>query len=234
LEWTSDPKPISGFNQKFWDKHRAKNNVPAAVKNPVPAADEKATVINAPNCKIGNYTLDTKDIEFKGGSKDLGKKYLVGKADAPKVGDKRISYSAYPSDIEYTFAGALSGKKLTPYFGSDTDSLLPAAPGNFNAMLAALKSSDRIAGILWFLGGWILMAAGLMGMVGPITTLLEFIPFLGGLGSGLIKVVLALVALLLSAIFWWVIKLWWLVLIVIIAVAAFLIYKKKSAHPAAA
>ncbi|TAL39654.1 MAG: hypothetical protein EPN93_00865, partial [Spirochaetes bacterium] len=201
---------------------------PADVQNPKIADSEKSTSIYAPGCKVNDYDIDVKSTQFYSGSKQLPKVYLVGKEGTNKLGDKRVSYSVQPSDISYTFAGALSGKKIVPYV-KDTESKMVANPGEFKQLLAQIKGEDQMMGYIWFGAGFILMAAGLMMLVGPITTLLEFIPFIGGLGSGLIKVVLAIVAFVLSAIFWWVVKLWWLILLVVLGFVAFGIYKKKTA-----
>lgn len=235
LGWTSDPRPISQFTQDKWNKYRQQNRIPANLQNPVITdAEKKDSVINTPQCTVGKYAIDVKQVSFAGGSKDLDKIYLRGNKDAPRLGDKRVSYSVYPSNIEYTFAGAVSGGKILPFYESDSDSNLPAAPGDFKALISALKSQDRLAGLLWFAGGFILMAAGLIMLAGPITTLLEFIPVLGGLGSGMIKFVLGLVALIISAIFWWVVKLWWLVLLILIGLGVFLYFNKKKKAASAA
>lgn len=235
LGWTFDPKPISEFNQDKWNNYRRQNNVPANLQNPVITdAEKKDSVINTPQCLVGKYTIDVKNVSFAGGSRELEKVYLKGNSNAPRLGDKRIAYSVYPSNIEYTFAGASSGDKIVPFFESDSDSKLTAAPGDFKALIDALKGQDRVAGILWFAGGFILMAAGLIMMAGPITTLLEFIPLIGGLGSGMIRFILGLAALVISAVFWWVVKLWWLVLLILIGLGLFLyINKKKKAATAA-
>ncbi len=234
MNWTSSPKSIGSFNQKFWNRYQRDHRVPKNIENPVITdAEKKPGVVYAP-AKIGEYDIDIRDVEFYGGSKELDKVYIKGKEGAPKIGDKRISYSVYPSDIEYTFAGSISGKKFTKYYYKEDEAKLVGGPGTFQALIASLKQSERIKGVLWFLGGFVLMAAGLNMLVGPITTLLEFIPVIGSMGSGIIRFVLGLVALILSAIFWWVVKLWWLILLVILLIVGFLYYRKKSAKPAAA
>ena len=78
------------------------------------------------------------------------------------------------------------------------------------------------------------MAAGLHMMVGPLTTLLSFIPFLGDFGSGMIRFVLTVAAAIISLVFYLAIYYWWVVLIIIVCVFAFIMYKKKGAQPQSA
>ena len=231
LEWTSDPKPVSSFKQDKWQTWCNDNRLNPNVQNPV--LEEKATSVYANNLQVKGYAIDVKSVSFYSGSKDMGSKYIKGVAGAPKLGDKRINYTAQPSGVEYTFAGGVSGKSIVPY-ESGNETKLAAGTGSFDALIQALKSEDKMKGILFFFGGFILMAIGLNGMVGPLTTLLEFIPFLGELGAGAIRVVLTIIALVISALFYWLIKLWFLWLVLIIAGVIALIVVKKMKKPAAA
>ncbi len=231
LEWTSDPKQISSFNSEKWQTWCRNNNLNANVQNPV--LEEKATSIYAGNCQVKGYAIDVKSVSFYSGSKDMGSKYIKGVAGAPKLGDKRINYTTQPSGVEYTFAGGVSGKSIVP-FESGKETKLAGGTGSFDALIQSLKSEDKMKGILFFFGGFILMAIGLNGMVGPLTTLLEFIPFLGDLGAGAIRVVLTIIALVISALFYWLIKLWFLWLVLIIVGVIALIVVKKMKKPATA
>lgn len=232
LEWTSDPKPISSFKQDKWQEFCHTNNIDPNVQNPV--LEEKAESIYAPNCQVKGYAVNVKEVEFYSGSQDMGSKYVKGAPGAPKLGDKRINYSAYPSNVEYTFIGKLSEKSIVPYH-EKTESKLAAGVGSFEALLQNIKSEDQLKGILFFIGGLLLMAIGLNGLVGPITTLLDFIPFLGQMGAGLIRIVLTIIALIIATVFYWAIKLWWLwlILIAVIAVVIIVLKKRKAAAASA-
>jgi len=231
LEWTGDPKPISSFKQDKWQTFCNNNRVNPNVQNPT--LEEKATSIYANNCQVKGYAIDVKSVSFYSGSKDMGSKYVKGKEGAPVLGDKRINYTAQPSGVEYTFAGGVSGKSIIP-FESGKETKLAGGTGSFDALIQGLKSEDKMKGILFFFGGFILMAIGLNGMAGPLTTLLEFIPFLGDLGAGAIRVVLTIIALVISALFYWLIKLWFLWLILIIAGVVAMIVIRKMKKPATA
>lgn len=233
MEWTGSPKEISTFNQDKWQTWCKNNNLKSDVLNPKLEENDKATTIYSANLKVKDYAIDVKSVSFLAGSQDLGAKYVKGVAGAPKLGDKRIQYSAYPSGIEYTFAGKATEKSIVP-LPAKNDSKLAGSTGNFDKLMEGLKSEDKMMGILFFFGGFILMAIGLNGMVGPVTTLLDFIPFIGEMGAGAIRVVMTIIALILAAIFYWLIKLWWLWLIlIVVAVVAFIVIK-KTRKPATA
>ncbi len=228
LQWTSNPRPVSEFNQAFWNQFLRTNRLSSFTRNP--ALIEKAEIINTPSCSISGYEVSAADISFFGAKTDTRVVYLRGREGTQRLGDIRVTYTLYPAGIEYTMAGSLSGKKLVPFYTKDTAGKLAASPGDFSALMAALKTSDKIAGIIWFLGGFFLMAMGLMLLAGPITTLLEFIPVIGSIGSGIIRVFLAIVAFILSFVFWWLISLWWLWLIIVAGTAGFLIVRKRMAE----
>jgi hypothetical protein len=231
LEWTSDPKPITNFKSDKWQTFCQNNRLNPSVLNPT--LEEKSTSIYAGNCQVKGYAVDVKAVEFYSGSRDMGSKYVKGVQGAPKLGDKRINYTAQPSGVEYTFAGGVSGKSIVK-FESGKETKLAGGTGSFDALIQSLKSEDKMKGILFFFGGFILMAIGLNGMAGPITTLLEFIPFLGDLGAGAIRVVLTIIALVISALIYWLIKLWFLWLILIIAGVIAVIVVRKMKKPATA
>jgi hypothetical protein len=233
LEWTGSPKEISAFNQEKWQTWCRNNNQNPNVQNPVLGEGDKATTIYSANLKVKDIVIDVKSVDFYASSQDLGAKYIKGVAGAPKLGDKRIQYSACPSGVEYTFAGKADGKSIVP-LPEGKDTKLAGSTGNFDKLLTEFKSEDKWKGILFFFGGFILMAIGLNGMVGPITTLLDFIPFIGEMGAGAIRVVMTIVALVIATLFYWLIKLWWLWLIlIVVAVVAFIVIK-KTRKPATA
>jgi hypothetical protein len=232
LEWTTNPKDISGFNQQYWNKFARNRGISPSISNPT--LTEKPDTIYTPKCTVNGYSIDVSKVSFMGGSQDLDLVYVRGSKGSPRLGDMRMRYTVIPSDTKYTFAGSVSGKKMDAYYRSDDDYKFAAVPGEFKDLLKALKQSYKTAGMIYFWGGFLLMAIGLVLLAGPVTTLLEFIPFLGGLGSGVIKVVLVIIALILSAVFYWLIKLWWLWLIIVALLIALIIFKKRSAKPAEA
>jgi len=232
LEWTSNPPEISSFKSDKWQTWARNNRVNPNITNP--KLTEKAESIHTPKCTVNDYNIDVSKVSFMGARQELDTVYVRGSASSPRLGDKRIKYSVVPSDIQYTFVGSVSGKNMEAYYKNEDDYKFAAAPGEFKDVLKALRDEYKTAGIMYFWGGFLLMAIGLVLLAGPVTTLLEFIPFLGELGSGVIKVVLVIIALIISAVFYWLIKLWWLWLIIIAALIAFIIIKRRTAKPAEA
>jgi hypothetical protein len=246
FEWTTSPQPIKDKGKDRWKKFAKANNLKPTVDNPVAASGEKSSdSIYTKNCKVSDYaiTMDS-TVKFKGGSKEQivninpkdGK--LLQKKDPDKLGDKRIKYTSFPSDIQYTFTGKLgAGKTLAPFMLNNNPEVW-ANPGTFEGAKSAAASQDSMNFWLGLIAGFILMGVGLTMLAGPVTQLLDFIPFVGELGAGLIKVVLWVIAGVLSVVFYVVLyylyNYWYIAIILLAAVVGFLIYRKKSAAPKAA
>jgi hypothetical protein len=234
LEWTSSPSAIKGQDKTRWKDFAKTNKLQEGMVNPTATEDDKKVApIYSANCKVNDYSIDIKAVDFKSGSKEIDTIYLKGEKDKPKVGDKRVKYSGYPSDIQYTFSGELKGKVIATHL-VDNKPLILASPGDANQLMGDLKSEDRLYWWLFLIIGFVLMSVGLNGMVGPITTLLDFIPYVGEFGASAIRFVLTLVAAVLSVVFYLLVYYWWIVLIIVAAVIGFLIYRKKMAPPKAA
>ncbi len=232
LEWTSSPSPIEEQGKTRWKDFAKANKLQEGMTNPtVSEDDKKAGPIYTSSCKVNDYSIAiNKDVEFMSGSKELDAVYLKGDKDKPKVGDKRVKYSAYPSDIQYTFSGDLKGKTIGTHL-VDNKGQIVATSGDFNQLVGEKKSEDRMMWWVMLIIGFILMSVGLNGMVGPITTLLDFIPYVGEFGASAIRFVLTLVAAILSIVFYLLVYYWWIVLIIVAAVVGFLVYRKKTAAP---
>ncbi len=227
LEWTSSPRQIEGRDKSRWRDFVRQNNLPNDISNPT-AQGEATQTINTSSLTVSGYTVPVNDIRFKGGAKQLEPVYISGKADRPQVGDERFKYTVYPADQKYTFAGSKSGRTLAPTL-VDNSPMLLAAPGEIQNLIGNLKSEDRMMWWIWLIVGFVLMSAGLNMMVGPLTTLLDFIPYIGEFGAGLIRFVLTLIAAIISVVFYLAIYYWWVVLLVVAAIVAFIVYRKKSA-----
>jgi hypothetical protein len=232
LQWTTNPQPIEGKEKSRWADFANSNNISRYTDNPV-SSGETRTTINTQMAKVNGYTIPVAEAQFKSGGKNLDPIYLSGSAENPQIGDSRLAYTVYPADTKYTFAGDKSGQSITSTMVDDSP-MLVASAGEFKNLMAALKSGDRLMWWLYLIIGFVLMSAGLHMMVGPLTTLLSFIPFLGEFGSGMIRFVLTVAAAIISLVFYLAIYYWWVVLIVIVGVFAFIMYKKKGAQPQSA
>jgi len=232
LEWTTNPQPIQGKEKSRWREFASSHNIPRYTSNPV-ASGETTTTINTQSAKVNGYSIPVAEVQFKGGGKNLEPKYLTGSAEDPQIGDTRLAYTVYPADTKYTFAGDKSGQSITSTMVDDSP-MLVASAGEFKNLMSALRSGDRFWWWAFLIIGFLLMSAGLNMMVGPLNTLLDFIPFIGQFGAGMIRFVLTVAAAIISLVFYLAIYYWWVVLILIVAIFAFVMYKKKGAQPQAA
>ena len=78
------------------------------------------------------------------------------------------------------------------------------------------------------------MWAGLSLLVGPVTMLLDFIPFVGTMGSSVIRFALGIVAFVITAVTIILVKFWYIWLLLIIGAVGYGYYKKKNASAAPA
>lgn len=232
LDWTSSPSTIQGRDKSRWSDFVRQNNLPYDIQNPT--ASGGSQTINANNVKVSGISVNMAEVSMKGGGQTKEPVYLSGNAQSPQIGDQRLVYTVYPADQQYTFAGKKSGSSITGAM-VDNSALLVASTGSFENLVGALKSEDRMMFWVWLIVGFVLMSAGLNMMLGPITTLLDFIPFIGTLGASAIRFVLTLTAAILSLVFYFAIYYWWVILIVVgVVVIAIVMKKKGGAAPAAA
>ncbi len=168
----------------------------------------------------------------------LSGSYLYSRAGAesePWVGDTRISFYGveYPKEgAQATAYGKFTGSEISYDNENGGQFLMLGTREALSAQLhAEFVTMQWIMRILMF----IMLAAGMIMVAGPITNLLDFIPFIGELGSGLIKFVLAAIAFVITVITSLLAHYFWIVLIVLIGVGiwAKFIRKPKESAPAA-
>lgn len=209
-QWTSNPANSDSFKE------------PSGHRNPsdMPFEDE---TFSATAATIGAYGLDLSQLALPsadsvsltndnvlaetGFTRDGN--YLFqgsGSLNTPQVGDVRISYSAVPSGLNATVFGQQEGNRVVPYWHNGDEILYRAYEGNRADGLAAMETAYRTS--LWLLrgGALLMMWIGLTMVLGPISTFLDILPFLGRMSRGLIGIitfgvafVLWLVATVLSA-----------------------------------
>ncbi len=207
-EWTSVPSDSGNFK------------VPEGHANPIKGiADSRKTVATA---KIGNLDLDMSNIELpaftavmvndtnikvKDNAKISGNYVFVtgsastGTVDQPQLGDMRITYTAIKQDIDATVFGKLDGSKLIPYVdaGKDNAKLYRIfTAGGTDAAIGQLSGEHNTMSWILRAVGFLMMWFGLSALFGPISTLLDVLPFFGSLSRAMIGVVTFVVSLVLS------------------------------------
>lgn len=165
---------------------------------------------------VGAYTLDGQSVDMSGGEMlsltaamvDLprgaaiqGTYMYVNGADpaAPTVGDERVSFSVIKEGFQGTVFGEAQGTELVRYTDADGNTLFRVFEGSHDAALVTLHGEYTT--MLWImrLVGFLMMWIGLQMIAGPLSTLLDILPFLGStsrfvVGAGAFVVALALSA----------------------------------------
>lgn len=238
--WTSDPQESSEFK------------IPEDHENPPLSVPSKT--FYAPEAKIGIYSFDHKAATLPGpGNVELTKKIAIAHWDAvligseyifkgrgsyenPMIGDLRISFKAVNAGIKATLFGKMEGKEIVAYYHKGKTRLYRALTGTKDEAVIQLKTEHKVMGWILRIVGFLLMWIGLSSILGPISAILDVLPFLGRVGRGLIGVitfiialVLSIITILISMIFHNTIALILLVIIAIVVVYLLIGRKKKTA-----
>jgi hypothetical protein len=242
-EWTDDPEPASEF------KH------PEGHENPTLEVEGKG--FKAGRADVGAYSVDPEgislpspsELELAPGKLDLPKRsdyelsgnFLFkgyGTMADPEVGDVRISYRALPSGRKVTAFGKLSGSALEPYLHKGEKRLYRAISGTRDEAIQQMKTEYKVMGWAGRIVGFLMMWIGLLMMTGPLSTILDVLPFLGsasrfviGLLTFPIALVLSLITIIISMIAHNAIAL--IIVLALILGGGFLLYNRKRAAPAA-
>lgn len=153
---------------------------------------------------------------------------------SPTVGCERFTYSgtAYDPAGTYTVIGSVEGSTFSAFGEGE---FLRVGAGKYEDVMGSLNSSDTtMTWVLWAISV-ALLGGGLSLLVGPLLTLIEFIPIIGDLGAGLIRFVFFVFAAVVMGIVFLLIEYWYLVLaLFVIAVIAIIFIAKGRKSKAAA
>lgn len=205
--WTTVPSDSSNFK------------IPDGHANPTKALADASKKVGS--AKIGNYDLDMANItlpaytavvvndvniKVKDSAKISGNYVFVpgngstGSIDQPQLGDMRITYTVLKQDMDATVLGKLNGSKIEPYVDTSKDASLYRmfTGGNVDAAIGQLSGEHKT--MTWILRavGFLMMWIGLSALFGPISTLLDVLPFFGSLSRAMIGTVTFIVCLVLS------------------------------------
>ncbi|MCB1167610.1 MAG: hypothetical protein KDK33_15740 [Leptospiraceae bacterium] len=155
-----------------------------------------------------------------------------GCASSAAIGCERFSYSGtgYDPAGDYTLIGSPDGNTFKAFDGK----FLKIGPGTYEDVMKLLEESDTMWTWGFFILSVIFLGGGLSLLVGPLLTLIEFIPIIGDFGAGLIRFVFFAFAFVTMGISFLLIEYWWLVLIFFVLVVAAIIFIAKSRKSKAA
>ncbi|EQA73113.1 TMEM43 family protein [Leptospira noguchii] len=237
LKWTSSPDNPSSFKLSGC---RAKRYYRKSVQDRSDSAS--GAMVHADG---KNYSILLEDVDFTSqvpsrdaneneilaGSFAYGDGYLYNSKsciESEKEGCERIKISVTPiPEGNMTFIGDVKGSRVGQFVSSEGNKFLNASIGNFAETMADIKSDDNTMKWVGRLIGFIAMFSSFTLMAGPLTSLLSFIPFVGDIGGGLIKVILGIVAFIITAVTILLIKFWYIWLLLLLGGIGYGIYKKK-------
>jgi hypothetical protein len=204
-EWTQDPQNSSSFDTEFGhenpsmvnkserfhtDKAMIGEYIVDMDKVRLPSYEELK--IDQNKVRLGNYeTLDTLD----------GKTYIYdgyGTLAEPETGSIRISYNIIPSGKKMTVFGKVEGKEFSYHSGEKEKELYRMFYGTKDDALGELKGEYSMWGWIYKILGFIIMWIGLSMILSPLTTVLEVVPIIGGMGKSALGILTFIVAVLLT------------------------------------
>lgn len=118
----------------------------------------------------------------------------------PEIGDIRISYQVVPANINVTVFGKLAGNSISAYVDEDDNELYRIIKGSHEQAVSTMHTEHVSS--TWFLRiiGFILMWIGLSMIFGPISAVLDFLPFMGQLSRSLIGIMTCVVSIILTVV----------------------------------
>lgn len=127
---------------------------------------------------------------------------ITGSLTSPQVGDMRVSYFVLPNNYEGTIFGKLEGEKIVNYVDLDDtgESLYRLFDGTRDEAIAMMHGEYKM--MLWIFRavGFVMMWMGLSLFFGPLSTLLDIVPFFGSLSRAVVGVISLVVSLVLSVV----------------------------------
>ena len=118
----------------------------------------------------------------------------------PEIGDLRVGYRALPVSFEGTVFGRMDNQNLRPYVTKKGDTLYRAFEGSHDQAVAQMHGEYKSALWAFRLIGFLMMWFGIWAFFGPLSSLMSFIPVVGGVGKAVIGFISFAVSFVLSAI----------------------------------
>lgn len=156
----------------------------------------------------GNLSENEEGMSFFETFKDIAptlesNKYIFkgfGTLETPEIGDIRVSYSVVPSKKQVTVFGQQNGTEISTFIGPKNSQLYRIFIGTHEESLSQMTSEHTQS--TWGLRvlGFVLMWISLGMLLGPISTILDFIPLVGDLSKSVIGIATFIVAAVLTTV----------------------------------
>jgi hypothetical protein len=203
VEWTANPRPTSEFR------------VPADHENPpMPVRSQRFVV---PRAAVGAWNLDLAHVEFEPGAvlppttlQRTGRgatfvpagEYLFsggGSPDAPHLGGLRVRFTALRNGTVSTAFGQAASSTVAP-LRVDGDPWLRVISGDREQAVQTLAAEYTATGWIGRVVAFLMMWIGMLLFLGPISTLLNVLPFLGSASRFIVGLVTFPLALALTTV----------------------------------
>jgi hypothetical protein len=198
---------VTTYNyRRVWHEGRLDSSrfrQPDGHQNPQPRYASRA--FNANNVMLGGFRLSDAQVSGLSGGEAFsppganadGAVFIGGSADAPRVGDLRITWRAVKPDA-LSIIAAQVGDGFGPYATRAGDRLFRLDQGRVPAaaMIQAAQDENRMLTWILRLVGVVVMFIGWALIFNPLKVLADVVPFIGsivGFGTGLLAAVLTFV-----------------------------------------
>ncbi|MCB1174681.1 MAG: hypothetical protein KDK39_14020, partial [Leptospiraceae bacterium] len=128
-------------------------------------------------------------------------------ASSPDAGCQRYSYSGtvYDPASDHTVVGSETGDQFQKF-----NDFLIIGVGDYTNTMETVASSDSMWTLIWFGLSVVLFGGGLSLLVGPLLQIIEFIPFIGNFGAGVIRFILFAFAFVVMGLTFLLLEYWYL------------------------
>lgn len=187
-------------------------NTPTGHENPVDVKYESERFETEETLKVGAFSLISNFKSMLSADKNVAidetlelpegykiyNKYITNSADtaSPVVGDMRISYTK--SDYkEVSVLGKQIGDEIGDYTTKNNTNIKKIVKGTTNGtgMINDIESANKFSKWMFRILGTLLIVIGVGAVLGPITTILGYIPFVGTVVNSIIGVISFLIGL---------------------------------------
>ena len=217
---TEDDKTTYTYSKEWKDEivDSSEFNTENGHQNPTMMPYESDDIYTEETLKVGEYTLSNGFKDLLKADKNVSipdetvlpegysiynSKYITNSSDLtnPTVGDVRISYT-YGNYKDVSALGKLVDGEISDYTTKNNTNIKKLVKGTKNGagMINDIESANKTMKWIFRILGTILIVVGISGILGPITTLIGYIPFLGKIVNSMIGVVSFLIGLVISLI----------------------------------
>lgn len=124
----------------------------------------------------------------------------AGTAQAPRIGDLRISWEVLPAGTRATAFAEGAGGELVAHMHKGKTRMFRVARGGRDEAIATLLAEYKVLGWVGRVAGFFMMWIGMMMVFAPLHEVLDILPFMGSMSRGLAMVATLPIAMVLTTV----------------------------------